>query len=220
MSLFAISNIHGNNFGFQKILKKAKFTKQDTLVILGDVVDFGNDSKSVFDTIFLLKEHGFKVICIRGDHEQMVLDALNDNLLLEKWLRNGGKETLGSFNCSEISLIPQKYIDFIKSFQNFYLTENCYFVHGGIDMTQDNPLRHTQSLLSLSNWQEKYIEGWLNGSLVIHGHTPQNQKEITNQFNLGFDVIGIDNGNQVEKIEGFGQLCILNVDEKLFIFED
>ncbi|MBL7789394.1 MAG: serine/threonine protein phosphatase [Chitinophagales bacterium] len=219
MSTFVISNIHGNNARFQSILKKAKFTKTDTLMILGDLIDFGHDSKGVLDSIFLLKKHGFKVICIRGDHEQILLDTLDGKYSKNFWLSLGGQKTLESFNVKDVTHIPNPYIEFLKSLPLFHITEHYYFVHAGIDMTANMPLKDSKSLLTLTNWQEKYVEGWLGESKIIHGHTPESQTEILKQIEKGYNVIGIDNGNQVRKELGFGKLCIFNLDENTCIFE-
>jgi serine/threonine protein phosphatase 1 len=220
LSILIISNLHGNNIGFQKILKKSTYTKKDTLIILGDSIDYGIDSKGVLDTTLLLIEHGFKVVNILGDHEEMLLKSINDRYKESQWIKNGGYQTLKSFKCNSVNEIPIKYINYLKSLPYYFMTEQYYFVHAGINMLSDMPLRDKQSLLTLINWQDKYIDGWLGNSRIIHGHTPLSKTEIINQIDRSYNVIGINNGNQIKSSLGYGQLCILNLEENIFIFED
>ena len=97
MRIFVITDLHGKNELFRKSLKEIGLKKTDKLILLGDIIDRGEDSKGLLDTIILLKEHSFDVTCLMGNHEQMLLDAhLNVNNL-NLWLLNGGDKTLSSF---------------------------------------------------------------------------------------------------------------------------
>src|SRR5690606_20853817 len=108
--------------------------KNDTLFILGDLIDRGKDSKGVLDTVFLLLEHGFDVRCLRGNHEQMLLDSFTSVSDKVNWMRNGGKETLKSFMTSELEKIPSKYIEFLESLNFYFNYQNYIFVHAAINM--------------------------------------------------------------------------------------
>ena len=74
-------------------MKKVALKKSDKLIILGDIIDRGPDNKGVIDTILLLKEHDFDVKCLKGNHEELLLDALGDTYSKVNWFRNGGNET-------------------------------------------------------------------------------------------------------------------------------
>lgn len=219
MSTYIISDIHGCNQAFRRALKKVKLKKVDTLILLGDLIDRGPDSKEVLDTVLLLIEHGFKVICLKGNHEQMMLDSLDDLTSKVNWIKNGGKETLKSFLTSEVERIPQKYIDFLKTFKSHFIYKNFILVHAGINMTLEDPFSDLHSLLWLRNWENVYNAEWLNNRIVIHGHTPMKSDEIKTQFKKGHKVICIDNGSYVKNNQEFGSICVLKIDDLSFHFE-
>lgn len=205
---------------FRKALKSIKLTKKDTLVILGDFIDRGIDSKGVLDTVFLLIENKFNIVCVKGNHEQMFIDSFEDLTTKVNWMKNGGKETLKSFLTSEIDRIPKIYIDFIKSMKTFHCIDNYILVHAGIDMTIDNPLNDDKSLLWLRDWEVKYNSDWLGDRIVIHGHTPIFKSEIIKQFNENKKVVCIDNGVFMKHKENYSSLCVLKLDDLSFYFEE
>jgi serine/threonine protein phosphatase 1 len=83
---------------------------EDTVVFLGDYVDRGEDSRGVIDTLLRWQDRHPNTIFLRGNHEQLMLDAysgtsesaatsdpgLRTQLTLA-WLQNGGVETLLSY---------------------------------------------------------------------------------------------------------------------------
>ncbi|WCC43993.1 metallophosphoesterase [Tenacibaculum finnmarkense] len=129
MRTFVISDIHGKNALFRKALKSVKLKKTDTLIILGDLIDRGENSKGVLDTIFLLKDNGFNVELVLGNHEKMFLDSFENEEEHTKWMINGGDKTLMSFLTSKIEKIPKKYIELINSSKNYLLKDNFILVH-------------------------------------------------------------------------------------------
>ena len=219
MSTYLISDIHGFNETFRKALKKVSLKKSDKLIILGDLIDRGPDSKGVLDTIFLLLDHGFNVQCLKGNHEQLLIDALSDTYSKVNWFRNGGKSTLQSFLVSEIDNIPKKYIDFIKSFKSYMLIDDYILVHAGVDMTKEEPLKDEKSLLWLRDWESVYDAKWLNNRKIIHGHTPKTISSIKNQFNITPHIWSIDSGIYLKNEEGYGSLAIMQLETEKIIFQ-
>ncbi len=216
MGVYAISDIHGEDNKFRELLKLLRLKKTDILYLLGDYIDRGNQSKEVLDTIFLLLENKFDVRCIRGNHEQMLLDVLNGNDVSDEvaWLKNGGSTTLDSFSTSEVIRIPQKYTDFLNSLPYYLEYKNYLLVHAGIDMTIEDPLTETHSLLWLRDWKRVYDRNWIKGRTIIHGHTPMKASFLLSQENISNDVICIDNGAFMRGMKEMGGLCAFNLDTK------
>lgn len=210
---YVISDIHGYNDTFRKLLKKIKLKKSDRLVLLGDLIDRGPDSKGVLDTVILLIEHGFNITCIMGNHEDMFLKAQNDVAAKIHWLKNGGNETLTSFLTSSIEKIPSKYFDLISTFQPYLEIDDYILVHAGINMNLDSPLQDLKSLLWLRDWERMYDKNWLGNRTVIHGHSPITKSEIENQFQNDKKVFNIDNGC-FRNESGYGGLCCYNLKNK------
>lgn len=219
MSTYIISDIHGCNITFRKALKAIRLKKSDRLILLGDLIDRGVDSKGVLDTVLLLLENGFDVQCIMGNHEKFLLDSLSDLTSKITWLRNGGKETLRSFLTSDVERIPQKYIDFIKTFKYYLLLDNYILVHAGVNMTIEDPFSDQYSLLWLRDWGSLFDSKWLGERVIIHGHTPTEKISIMDQFSSNRQVICIDNGAYINDKTGYGSICVLNLEKKTFYFE-
>lgn len=214
MRTFIISDIHGFNDLFKKALKEISFTKEDQLYLLGDYIDRGPDSKGVLDTILVLQNNGFEVHCLRGNHEQMLLDALSDFDKKMFWLQNGGIQTLESFQTSKIELIPQVYVDFMSNLPYYFEVGEYLLVHATINTSCTSPLEDYHAML----WsRSKEIDSSkIKNRKVIHGHTPIDEEQIAKQ--RAFDInITLDNAVFFKK-EGFGSLCILELNSFEFSF--
>jgi serine/threonine protein phosphatase 1 len=218
MRTFVISDIHGKNAVFRKALKSVKLKKKDTLIILGDLIDRGDNSKGVLDTIFLLKDHGFNVELVLGNHEKMFLDSFHDEKEHTKWMINGGDKTLMSFLTSKIEKIPKKYIELISSSKNYLIKDNFILVHAGLNMKIQDPFSDIKTILWERKPKELLNKKWLGNRIIIHGHTPQKKTEIISQ--LSERIIGIDNGNYLNKKDDFGSLTILELGSMKIQFID
>lgn len=193
---FIIGDIHGCNRTFQALLEHLNLGKEDQLVLLGDYIDRGPDSKGVIDTIFRLQEAGREVVCLRGNHEQLLLDALDDAGDLELWLVNGGRQTMASFDADRLRDIPQPYIEFFKSTLLFHKAEHCICVHGGLDFFKPDPLENAHALLWSRRWYADIDYTWLGNRIVVHGHTPA-EIEVIREQSLNLErqrYLNLDNG--------------------------
>ncbi len=206
-----MSDIHGNNDLFRKSLKKIGLNKRDKLILLGDLIDRGSDSKEVLDTVILLLNSGFDVKCILGNHERMFLDALVDLNSLNHWMLNGGDKTLMSFLTSSIEKIPIRYFDLIRSFENYMVNDDFILVHAALNMKIKDPFSDINTML----WDRephKYLDPvWLGHRKLIHGHTPLSQYEIIHALNSNEKIVCIDNGVYINRI-GYGALCVLQLE--------
>jgi len=91
--LFVIGDIHGCFNTFQILLEqKIRLIKSDKIILLGDYIDRGIQSKEVINYIIDLQAKGFDIIPLLGNHEAMLLDAYNNEELTSKWIQNGGSE--------------------------------------------------------------------------------------------------------------------------------
>ena len=54
--ILMISDIHGHDSVFRKLLKKAAFTQDDALVIVGDLLEKGPESLKVIRTLMALEQ--------------------------------------------------------------------------------------------------------------------------------------------------------------------
>ena len=76
----------------------------------------------------------------------------------------------------------------------------------------------------IRNWYEDINLTWLDGRIILHGHTPLVQTEIKEQWNQLMDedneraqYLDLDNGC-VYSSEGKNHLCAFNMDTKELYF--
>ena len=97
--LLIISDIHGEIELFERLLTDVDYdSTNDQLILLGDYVDRGTNSKKVLDKVIELKSQGAFVL--KGNHEDMMIKALttDEEHSWKNWVnRNGGSKTLESY---------------------------------------------------------------------------------------------------------------------------
>lgn len=215
MSFFVIGDIHGYDDAFRKALKSVSLKKSDTLLLLGDLIDRGPKSKDVLDTLMLLKDNGFNnIICLKGNHEEMLLKAIDNENEEYIWLKNGGDKTLKSFKVNFADKIPKKYIELIKSFKYYHIENEFIFVHAGLNLKIETPFDDTDSMIWIRNMDIKDLENSkLKNKVIIHGHTPKTKDDILNSININSSIICLDNGVFLEK-EGYGKLIVFDMGTK------
>lgn len=216
MPRFAISDIHGCAKTFKKILHRISLSKEDKLYLLGDYIDRGPDSRGVIDHIWDLKEKGYQVHCLRGNHEQMLLDAYagdtSNSIILH--------ETLVSFNTTSVKLIPKPYIKWVKDLPYYFKLEDHILVHAGLNFHADAPFEDKKEMLWIRYWYMHIDRQFLGNRIIVHGHTPTHQLEIKKSIHRLGDIpaINIDAGCVFQK-NGLEHLCALNLDTKKLVFE-
>ncbi len=230
MRRFAISDIHGCLETFRQMVEnQLRLKPDDQLYILGDCVDRGPSSKGVLDYIMQLDASGYQVYCIKGNHEEMMINANRtyEEEVLELWLYNGGRETLASFGITDPRSLPSRYIHFMDNFQPYITLDNLILVHAGLNFmgeTMDpdgdqflwklhNPLNDYQSMMWIRDWYDDVDWNWLKDRRIVHGHTPIVREDIQDMA-LHFDedqIIDIDNGCFAKFHDGLGNLCALDL---------
>ena len=89
---YCISDIHGEYGRYLEMLEKINFSDEDKLYVLGDVIDRNPFGIEILKDIMARSN----VLMIRGNHEQMMLDAfapVNDFDAKRLWRYNGGGYT-------------------------------------------------------------------------------------------------------------------------------
>ena len=130
MRTLVIGDIHGGLRALHQIMERASVTTKDTLIFLGDYVDGWSQSPQVMDFIIDLKNKQ-NCICIRGNHDDLLLEWLDeskDNLL---WYNHGGEATVLAYELVD-DCTKQKHIAFLKSLENYHLDDKRrLYVHAG-----------------------------------------------------------------------------------------
>lgn len=73
MSTYVVSDIHGKYDKFIEVLDKINLKEEDTLYVLGDILDRGKHPIKVMLKLMEMKN----VICIVGNHELMAIRCMD-----------------------------------------------------------------------------------------------------------------------------------------------
>lgn len=181
--MLAIGDIHGCLAELDQLLEQVAPTAEDQLVFLGDYIDRGPDSAGVIDRLLQLRDHLPRTVCLRGNHEQMLLDFL-DNRNPGAFLANGGAETIASYQKDDRWPPPAAHLEFFRDLRTLYVTEDFIFVHAGLRPGISLEEQDQEDLLWI-RWE--FLESdadW--GKPVVFGHTPR-QTPLLKPNRIGID---------------------------------
>lgn len=181
--VIAIGDIHGCLAAFQALLAAIEVRSHDQLVVLGDVIDRGPDSRGVLELIFEL-ETRCELICLLGNHEQMLIDVIDGRMSLSQWLAFGGEETLDSYQQGgALNSFDERHLEAIRSWGNYYEIDSHFFAHGNyqphIPLTQQ--AWHEMRWVSL---REFTPEMHVSGKTAVVGHTSNKKGDVVNLGHL------------------------------------
>lgn len=197
-----VGDIHGRLDCLDALLGKlSKHAADATWIFAGDFIDRGDHSAQVLDRLFTLTQQRPEVICLLGNHEEMLLWFLDDPARHgPAWLRYGGLQTLASFgvplpadprSLTEVrdllrSALPDAQLSWLRSLPRYWQSGNVAVVHAGADPTQ--PIdRQSGAALTWGHKAFRHLPRH-DGIWVIHGHTPVADPVTEN------GVISIDTG--------------------------
>ena len=132
MAHYLMSDLHGEADRFHAMLKKVGFSEDDTLIILGDVVDRGPDGINLLLEIMDMPN----VIMLLGNHEYMMLQYLSPGATgteFRRWNRNGNAPTLAAY-LKQKAKVQQRIISYLRGLPTHIELELngrwFYLVHG------------------------------------------------------------------------------------------
>ena len=203
--IYAVGDIHGRHDLLKDILHQiatdnaARPAADSHLIFLGDYIDRGPDSHGVVDTLLYGLPKGFQTHFLMGNHERLLLDALDEEERMPLWLANGGVAMLSSYaraskaresiigvNGAGDHMLP---IDHRAFFEGLELRLTCgdyLFVHAGVRPGVELDRQSPHDLLWIREPFLSYDGSF--GKIVVHGHTPVEAPELKPNR------IGIDTG--------------------------
>jgi len=220
---FVIGDIHGRLAALLEVLIASKFDYlDDDLIVLGDVVDGGPNTKGVVEELLKINHLHF----IIGNHDKWFIQHMSRGFDEPMWINQGGAATLISYG-ADIMLgqhimdepliydvdnmtIPVTHQDFFNRGMYYYIYGKKIFVHGGFDVTKNiyNQDNHTltwdRTIIKVA--KEKKIPQY---DEVFIGHTTTERH--------GSYPIKYNNLYMMDCGAGCaGRLCIMNVETKQF----
>ncbi len=174
--IIAVGDIHGCHAEFGELLERLAPTKDDQLVLLGDLVNRGPDSTKVID---LARAHGARSVL--GNHELRLLN----------FRRTGDKDHLKEDDQRTIAQLRPEDWAYLESMAPTHLIPelDTVFVHGGFvpgEPWQQQPAsvvtrvqvidregrpRKRADCPDCPSWADL----WKGPPFVIYGHTPRDE---------------------------------------------
>ena len=187
MKTFVIGDVHGRRTQLNLLLGMLpREASSDTLVFLGDLIDRGQDAPGVVaDVLELYRAAPEQVHCLRGNHEQMMLDFLDEGASI--WLKPiiGGERTFEQYTGTPPLImkeedydtarkelkdsLPPGHLEFIRSTSFYYEDDYALYVHAGLENGK-HPRDTTPQQLLWARDKDFYMH--YHGKPCLFGHTP------------------------------------------------
>lgn len=214
MKTFVVGDIHGRCAQFLNLLDMLpRDPEKDTLVLLGDLIDRGADAPGCVEhAMKLCRENPEQVICLRGNHEQMMMDFLDDQPTI--WLTPvvGGERTFEQYSGQspkadpeqdpeEVRLIleqavPADHLEFMRGLPFYHEDEHAIYVHAGLDEGKHPSESSPMSLLWMRDMA--FYKNY-RGKPCVFGHTPTPLLPLRGRLGrhgiyISHSAVGLDTG--------------------------
>ncbi len=234
-----ISDIHVNIKLLEKLLKKVNFSKEDYLVILGDMIEKSNDSISMLDYMIELSKKE-NVFIVMGNCDNVVLNLRGkvDGDLLRYYALKRKKTIINDFAsrlgvtidydtdmqtlCEKFYENFKSYYDFIEKLPHVLIFNNkLCCCHGGINSLSKIPTE----ALAVMKYDDFYQKAPSKLEIpVVVGHYPTinyNDKVpvINPIIDLNKNIISIDGGNNLVPWAQLNCLIVSNLNDLQFSYE-
>ena len=200
MSTYVIGDIHGEYDLFLQLLDKIKLRDQDTLYLMGDVLDRGPHPLKALLKLMEMPN----AFCLLGNHEWMALECLpflmeeiteeaaerlgeKQIKALASWMQNGCGTTLEEFRKLDRET-QEEVLDYLKDLLLYAEVEaggkRFFLVHAGLnDYAPQKPIE-AYSLFDLIWKRADYSRRIIPDKTLVSGHTPT--QTITENPRPGF----------------------------------
>ncbi len=201
--IYAVGDLHGRidllDALLQLILADLKdWAGRSQVIFLGDYVDRGAESAAAVERLrqgpdALGLPRACRLLCLRGNHEDLFLRAFEASEYLPIWLANGGDQTCLSYGIDLQELageggvisrlhvalrqaVPSSHRAFLRALPLCYSAGDYFFCHAGIRPGVPLTEQTEEDLL----WIREPFLGAAedHGKLVVHGHTPVHRPEV------------------------------------------
>lgn len=205
--IYAVGDIHGMADLLQALLIKiesdiAEHPEEEArIVFIGDYIDRGMDSRGVIDYLVSDKVPAPSTFLL-GNHEECLLQFLEEPEVIEEWRHFGGLETLNSYGVDIgdvrrgrgygrardelLGQLPDTHLRFLSALLPSTEIGGYYFCHAGARPGVPLAQQARSDLL----WMRDEFLNFDGGfeKVVVHGHTP------CEEVYLGSNRINVDTG--------------------------
>jgi len=216
MKTFVVGDVHGRCAQLLNLLDMLpRDADSDTLIFLGDLIDRGADAPGCVEHVLRMShDNPERVICLRGNHEQMLIDFLDGTSNM--WLTpvTGGERTFEQYTGlharvdSEKDLedmrhalddsMPPEHLEFMQSTRYYHEDEYAIYVHAGLDEGK-HPSESSEMSLLWTRDMDFYKN--YRGKPCVFGHTPTPLLPLRGRLGrhgiyISNSAVGLDTGYQ------------------------
>jgi serine/threonine protein phosphatase 1 len=188
--IYAIGDVHGHFDLFAKLIAlinadaKISPAEQTKIIVIGDLIDRGPHSAEVVECLRKYTDQSDRMIVLKGNHEQVMVQALRGDLeALNAWLQFGGDTTLDSWGVSRdaiegplpelfraaVNAVPQDVLRWLERLPLTHRSQDFFFVHAGIrpgvDLDEQRPADMLWITDDFLDVQEPHQ------AVIVHGHS-------------------------------------------------
>lgn len=219
---YIVSDLHGCFEQFKKLLKEIRFTDNDVMYVLGDIVDYGEEPMELLCDLSMR----FNVIPVVGDHDFRALRLLRelDTMLrvgtpadpeilgeMTEWIRDGGQKTMEGFKALDDDMKEGvlEYLEDLSLYEEVEVKGRKYLLlHAGIaDFDPDTDMEDYMPE-DLIHQAADPTRRYFDDVTLVVGHTPTYTIEGAERGKIlhGENVIFMDCGAAFG--EPLGCLCL------------
>lgn len=197
---YAVPDLHGRydllTAAIEQILTHSR-GHAAKMVMLGDYVDRGPNSRQVMECLMNWSSQLLPLVALKGNHEAMMWECCRNLSDTDRWLKNGGDQTLLSYgpsaaNSTDLSVVPVAHLQWIAALPAMYVDQHRIYVHAGVDPKLALDQQADQVLL----WK-RYPEGFAKGFgkyHVVHGHHAKVEGPIVTKGRTNLDTMAWKTG--------------------------
>lgn len=209
--VYAIGDIHGRADLLERMealidADAVNAPERRVIIFLGDYIDRGLESAQVIDRLIETPQSGFERVFLCGNHEEAMLNFLENAADGPLWLGNGGDaalysygvriktalpyaERLATLQADLRTKVPASHLAFLRGLKRMHAEGDYLFVHAGV---RPGVAIEAQSADDLIWIREPFLSARGDlGKIVVHGHTINADGE---QPEIRPNRIGIDTG--------------------------
>lgn len=189
---FVVSNLYGRLDKFEKLIKKINLKDSDTLYVLGNIVDFGeqsielvNDLSARYNVYSVLGEHDYKAYLLLSEFDRILREGGVPSASFSRdmiaWAQDGGQATLEAFKGADADS-KEGFLDYLSDlpvFEEVILKNGREFVLTcrGIDNFNKDTDLYDYELDSFMNGYLDLEKNYFNNKTMVVGyldyeHTP------------------------------------------------
>ena len=223
--IFVISDLHGQYDLFLKLLEKINLKREDLLVIMGDICDRGEKSYEIYMKCMKMMKLGYNLKFILGNHEDMLLEDLENDYPLRyetefSIYRNSkyfNKKSMEEWYEENFFKEIKWLVKWLKNCPLVISGNENIFVHAGLDLQTKLEKQERETILWTREefWidEESVLEEYRSKNIYF-GHTPNINGRISEKTDKIWD---IDCGAFFTHFLG----CVeVKSKEKIYVFEN